>query len=244
MTPRWLVALLVLAALWTGCTEKSAKTTGPSTDEKATNPPPGEDGGGATPEPAPEPEKKPEPPPPPPPPQPPPPPPPCGAGTCTAAGPFRERYQVTLPQFRGARGFVQFDMAGLYVDGRAEKHGLVFISDAAGFGGDNWIYVKTLDTFPGRPVGAWKIEAEGQGAVAEGGYTGSEAFRRERTHRIRVEWGSGRVRALLDGREYTSVSLPRDVVINGLSLWINETPRAGPEPPYAGAIISNVVVGQ
>ena len=221
MTPRWLVALVVLAALWTGCTEKSTKTTGPSTDETTSSPAPGQDGGSAKPEPA-----------------------PCGAAACTAAGPFRERYQVTLPQFRGARGFVQFDMAGLYVDGRAEKHGLVFISDAAGFGGDNWIYVKALDTFPGRPVGAWKIEAEGQGAVAEGGYTGSEAFRRERTHRIRVEWGSGRVRALLDGREYTSLALPRDVVINGLYLWINETPRAGPDPPYAGAIISNVVVGQ
>jgi len=55
---------------------------------------------------------------------------------------------------------------------------------------------------------------------------------------------SGRVRALLDGQEYTSVALPRDVVINGLHLWINETPRSRPEPPYAGAIISNVVVGQ
>ncbi len=241
MTPRWLVALVVLAALWTGCTEKSTKTTGPSTDETTSSPAPGQDGGSAKPESAPEPEKKPAPKPPEPPAKEPT---PCGAAACTAAGPFRERHQAILPQFRGARGFVQFDMAGFYVDGRAERHGFVFISDAAGFGGDNWIYVRALDTIPGRPVGAWKIKAEAQGAAVESGYTGTTAFRRERTHRVRVEWSGRRVRALLDGQEYTTLDLPNEVVINGLYVWINETPRAGPDPPYEGAIISNVVVGQ
>lgn len=229
MTPRWVVALVVLAALSTACTEKTTKTTGP-TDGEAATPGPSESGGSDKPEPAPKPPAK--------------EPTPCGVAGCTAAGPFRDRYRVTLPQFRGTRGFVQFDMAGFYVDGRAEKKGFLFISDAAGFGGDNWIYVRALDTIPGRPVGAWKIKAEAQGAAVESGYMGTTAFRRERTHRVRVEWSGRRVRALLDGQEYATLDLPKEVVINGLDVWIGETPRAVPDPPYAGAIISNVVVGQ
>lgn len=166
MRTYWLVTIVVLAALAGGCeTETSTTSTEPTTA--------GAGSGSAT---------EGSPPPSSPPASPPPSPPPssgcCGGqGIHCASGSYRGGYSASIPQFRGDRGFVLYSISGISLEGKQQKYGVLFVSDGLGFGGDNWIYVKGIDTFPGRSVGAWKIEAEGQGVVTEGGYTGSISFR-------------------------------------------------------------------
>jgi hypothetical protein len=208
-----LLALLVMVLLAAACVEETTRTTAaPSGD--------GDEPTGATPDP-----QRPGPAPAPPP----------------ASGGSRAFF-TTVPGYTGTSGSVQWDMRGLEVQGREIKHGLVLISNAGAFRGGNWIYVKCLETFPGRVAGSCKIEAEGQGAARESGYTGGTRFQPERIYRFRVEWGGGRVQLFVDGAPYTSLALARDVAITGLHVWINETPRAGPEPPYARGEVGNVQI--
>lgn len=238
MRARWLLVISALALFGAGCESESKSTsTGPTKTADASESPPSESSPQNSPSNKPAPAT-------PPPSAPAPSGCPGGGGVHCASGSYRDGYVVSIPQFRGDRGFVQYSITGIYLEGKPQKYGVVFVSDARGFGGDNWVYVKGIDTIPGRPVGAWKIEAEGQGAETEGGYAGSTNFQPSRTYVVRVEWGPGSVRALIDGQVYTSVSLPRSVVINGLDLAINETPRANVDRPYPGAVISNIVVGQ
>jgi len=162
-------------------------------------------------------------------------------------GTYLGGFTATIPQFRGSSGFLQYNITGIFLEGKVQDNSVAFLADPSdpSFAGPNWIYLKGVDVSPsGLPPGAWKIKCRAQGTNNEGPFMGSNNFDPNQTYVVRVEWGNRRVQALVDGEVITSANLLADVVFNGLSLWINETPRSNLEPPYPGAVISNILVGQ
>lgn len=157
-------------------------------------------------------------------------------------------FTITIPQFRGSSGFLQYNISGIFLEGDAKDYGVAFLSNTSDFGfeGQNWIYVKGLDSGHGNPIGAWKIKATAQGTVYEVPFISGRPnnFNPGQTYLVRVEWSNLNIRALIDGQVVTSVNLGTGVIFNSLSLSINTSPRANLEPGYPGAIISNVIVGQ
>jgi hypothetical protein len=162
-------------------------------------------------------------------------------------GPHTGSFNAVVSQFSGSSGFLQYNISEVFLEGIARDIGIAALSDASdsGFDGENWIYLKGLDNFSDRPPGSWKLKCRAQGNDEEGSFTGTSDLNPSQTYTIRIEWGNGRAVAFLNDREMTHTNLPVDIIFNGLSLSINDSPRSDVEPGYSGtAIITNIVVGR
>ncbi|MGH7263375.1 MAG: FG-GAP repeat domain-containing protein, partial [Candidatus Rokuibacteriota bacterium] len=179
---------------------------------------------------------------------------PPGADVCKAPGvvhcdpgPYDFAYFVHLPQFVGDRGFVQFDMSGFLIRHSDLEHTFLMVSDSVlNLFGGNWFLVRALESFPGGGynVGGWKIKGGASGILFDNGsYQGSHPFDPNTTYRVRAEWDPSGVRIFLNGQLYSQGGLPAPIIMNGLLLWLNNTPRASQDPPYPAATLSNIVVG-
>jgi len=167
---------------------------------------------------------------------------------------YDRNFTIDLPQFQGSHGFLQYDITGIYMQGGAIDHGVLFVTDLTDkaangvkFYGNNWFYVKGLDTFSSNfDAGAWAIKSRAQGSDNGSSFSSQgNYFNPDTTYRIRAEWGNRLIKVFIDGRLINSLELQRDLKFNGANFQFNTTPRGGLEPPYPGAAkLTNILIGQ